>query len=306
MSNTSNRKTFLLCVGAHKAGTTWLHRYLEQHSNVYMGFMKEYHVFDALTLPEGETFFNRYIEFAEERLKRIKRKLTEKPARLRSLRKNIFKMADFLADYNNYLDYFANILHTKDGIILTGDITPAYCSLSSDVLKAIRDGFFDRGVDVKALFLLRDPVERCISASQYNMGRELESQEVSKLPPMDIDKIVRKDYKKFGFEERARYDVTIGRLEEVFDEQHIHYQFYEKLFEPESIEGICDYLGIERREGDSEQRVNESKMKFVVSDTLRAELFAHYAPVYNFIYDKFSKEFVDTIWTNYNNKLAVD
>lgn len=302
MVDQSSSKTFLLCVGAHKAGTTWLHRYLEKHESVYLGFMKEYHVFDALTLPEGEMYFNRYIGFAEEKLKRIKRKPNGEIPKLRSLRKNIFKMVDFLADYNNYFDYFAGILRTRDGINVTGDITPAYCSLTPDVLKLIKEEFLKRKITVKVLFLMRDPVERCISASQYNMGREMENEGVTSSPAVDIDKIVRRDYKKFGFEERARYDVTIQNLESVFDENDIHYQFYEKLFEPESINCLCDFLGIERREGDSEERVNESKMKFVVSDALRAELFAHYAPVYGFVYQKFSKDFVDTIWTNSNDR----
>ena len=45
--------TFLLGLGAQKAGTAWMHRYLESSPQCDPGFRKEYHVWDALDLPSG-------------------------------------------------------------------------------------------------------------------------------------------------------------------------------------------------------------------------------------------------------------
>ena len=42
-----SEKVFILGVGCQKGGTTWLHKQLDKHPNVNMGFTKEYHVFDA-------------------------------------------------------------------------------------------------------------------------------------------------------------------------------------------------------------------------------------------------------------------
>ena len=42
---------FLLGIGAQKAGTTWLHAQLNRRRDADFGFLKEYHVHDALTLP---------------------------------------------------------------------------------------------------------------------------------------------------------------------------------------------------------------------------------------------------------------
>ena len=45
--------TFLLGLGAQKAGTAWMHRYLESSPQCDPGFRKEYHVWDAVDLPSG-------------------------------------------------------------------------------------------------------------------------------------------------------------------------------------------------------------------------------------------------------------
>ena len=47
---------FLLGVGAQKAGTSWLHQQLQQRSDADFGFLKEYHIHDALTIPKLERF----------------------------------------------------------------------------------------------------------------------------------------------------------------------------------------------------------------------------------------------------------
>ena len=47
-----NNRTFLLGVGAQKAGTSWLYQYLIQKNNTNLGFTKEYHIWDAVNIPE--------------------------------------------------------------------------------------------------------------------------------------------------------------------------------------------------------------------------------------------------------------
>ena len=42
------KKTFILGVGAQKAGTTWLHRQFKKNATFNLGHRKEYHVFDAI------------------------------------------------------------------------------------------------------------------------------------------------------------------------------------------------------------------------------------------------------------------
>lgn len=51
------KKNFILCVGCHKGGTSWLSKQLRKSRETDMGFTIEYHVFDALYLPYCSGFF---------------------------------------------------------------------------------------------------------------------------------------------------------------------------------------------------------------------------------------------------------
>ena len=41
-------KTFLLGIGAQKAGTSWLYEYLARRDEIFMSPIKEMHVFDII------------------------------------------------------------------------------------------------------------------------------------------------------------------------------------------------------------------------------------------------------------------
>ena len=50
-ATTDEPGVFLLGLGAQKAGTSWLHAQLNQRRDADFGFLKEYHIHDAFTLP---------------------------------------------------------------------------------------------------------------------------------------------------------------------------------------------------------------------------------------------------------------
>ena len=50
---TERNGTFVLGLGAQKAGSSWLHAQLNHRRDAEFGFLKEYHIHDALTLPEA-------------------------------------------------------------------------------------------------------------------------------------------------------------------------------------------------------------------------------------------------------------
>ena len=56
--------TFVLGAGAQKAGTTWLHAYLSHFDDVDFGPIKEYHVWDGLSVPEFIEFDARSVASA--------------------------------------------------------------------------------------------------------------------------------------------------------------------------------------------------------------------------------------------------
>ena len=149
-ATTEGPGVFLLGVGAQKAGTTWLHAQLDRRRDADFGFLKEYHVHDALTLPAAG-FSNR------------RRPSWLKPRTWRRQR--------FLDRPERYYAYFAARLRRR-GIRLTGDITPSYSGLSVDTLRTIRRGFDRYAIPVRPVFLMRirsngsSPVRACNAANR--------------------------------------------------------------------------------------------------------------------------------------------
>ena len=118
-ATTEEPGVFLLGVGAQKAGTSWLHAQLNRRSDSDFGFLKEYHVHDALTLPAAG--------FSHRRRRSL-------------LKPRTWRRQRFLDRPERYYAYFARRLKRRH-IRLTGDITPSYSGLSASTLSRIRQGF---------------------------------------------------------------------------------------------------------------------------------------------------------------------
>ena len=150
-----------LCVGAQKAGTSWLYRQLEPHPDFWMPPVKELHYLDNLN-----------------RTKRHQRP-----------RANDDRDACFVEAINDMsmqshidLDRYGRLFSHK-GPLLSGDISPAYSTLSEEIIQKVVDHF----PNLKVVFLARDPVER--AWSQLSMGVRLGV--ITKFDAADPDEVVR-------------------------------------------------------------------------------------------------------------------
>jgi hypothetical protein len=134
-----------LCVGAQKAGTSWLYRQLEQHPDFWMPPMKELHYLDNL---------NRTRRFH--------------PPRSRDGCDASFveSMENLSARFYLDLESYGQLFQHK-GHLLSGDISPAYSTLNDEIIERVLDHF----PNLKVVFLARDPVER--AWSQLSMGVRL-------------------------------------------------------------------------------------------------------------------------------------
>ena len=84
---------------------------------------------------------------------------------------------------------------------MTGDLSPSYSGLSAKRIAYIVNAFAKRGIETKAVFILRDPVERCISAA---------AMEKRKYPTEGtLDELLQRKHKTSNFEFRTRYMKTI-------------------------------------------------------------------------------------------------
>ena len=91
-------RTFLLGVGAMKAGTTWLHDHLAASPQCEPGRRKEYHVFDSLDLAGSRTCCSRVVDRAQASLDEVGAGRPTDPTFLHQ--------AAMIADEELYFDYF--------------------------------------------------------------------------------------------------------------------------------------------------------------------------------------------------------
>ena len=242
MTNKSNEKTFLLGVGAQKAGTSWLHEQLHQRRDADFGFCKEYHILDALTLDDFQSF---------------------RPKHPSPLKWRTWRRKRFLNKPDRYFNYFSSLLK-RDSIRLSGDITPSYGCLSASTLQWVRDEFAQRGVSTRIVFLMRDPVERILSQQRMQLRKRGDlnpAQEVNHLRKAAIKL-------KHSPSRRSNYLQTLETLEAVFQPKEVFIDLYERLFTTPVYERLCAHLQIPYRVPDWGNRVNQSQSTTTIPDDI--------------------------------------
>lgn len=264
-STLSKPKTFVLGVGAQKAGTTWLHEYLNSYACSDFGMHKEYHIWDAV-------FSELCTEF------KVTPEMLVEPAgtELMASNPNVLRyaMQNFPGVYSGY---FAHLVSGDKW--LTGDITPAYACLKPDALLQIKEGIESAGLAVKVIFLMRDPFERCWSAIRmYKRTAALAGSDEDCLEQL---------YRSDRFRFRTNYHETIKALESVFPPDAIFYGFYENLFTKATVDRLSEFLGIPANYAVIDQRFNASPKSEPCRSDLRQELMHYYADVYAFCQKRF-------------------
>jgi len=154
-----------LCIGLQKAATGWLYDQLQFHPGFWMPPVKELHYLDR-------SFPNKRIQKAignalsdlaatsAARLARDWRPLDERD-------RDFFELARAHIGKPLDLNRYAALFRSK-GILIAGDITPAYCGLDEREIDAVVARF----PLVKAVILLRDPVHKDDLANRNELPRQ--------------------------------------------------------------------------------------------------------------------------------------
>ena len=249
----ASEATFLLGVGAQKAGTSWLHDQLHRRSDADFGFLKEYHVFDALELERFANF---------------------RPKRPTPLKWRTWRRARFIARPERYFDYFASRLKPTQ-IRLTGDITPSYAGLSAESYQRIQKAFAQRGVQTRAVFIMRDPVERFLSQQRMQLRKR-----GLLTPAYEIEHLNKASLKLLKRESpRNDYPATLDALRGGLAESEIFIGLYESLFTTATHQELCRHLGIPEQIPDLRQRVNASQATTSVPLEVLQRLGRHFSPL---------------------------
>jgi hypothetical protein len=278
------RGTFLLGVGAQKAGTTWLYSYLRRSRQFVHGYRKEYHVFDSLDVPSETWMRDRILRLADTELQKARRGEEADAEQLHR--------ASMYADPTYYYEFFAGMLSRGPHRRLTGDVTPDYALLPEERFRTIKDEFAARRVRTAVVFLMRDPVERIYSQIRMQQGRQ------PRRFPKSAEEMVAEIHDTPVYQRRSRYEETIRRVDAVFAADDVHYGFYEDLFTESSVRAVCDVLRIPFHDPDFDVRRNPSQAKS--EDGLPPDVVEmvakNLAPTYRAVQERFPERDLTALW----------
>lgn len=277
-------RQLVLGLGAMKCGTTWLSDYLASHPDFFHSPIKEMRVFSdiyrdnpAYTAYVYENWDHyrlyRYdqivLGFEDPELRHTKgieqRKRFDKRQAQRLDRLKALAKLGKISTKEEYLAFFAERIGSQ---VHFGEISPSYSHLppeAYDFMSKITN-------DVRFLFLMRDPTDRAASHLRHLRRRVEKEASISELLELvnPISPVfVSSDY---------RY--TISTLRSLGFESKTKFIIYESLFSQETLDELCDWLGLRRHLAVVNKRLNPGIGASLTEDQL-AELRDRLSPIYD-------------------------
>ncbi|MBM4146913.1 MAG: sulfotransferase [Nitrospira sp.] len=266
-----------LCVGAQKAGTTWLHSQLSSHSQITFTNVKEIHYFN--TIHNGSILLTqRKVEHIERLIKNNKFALMQYFTNLSRGLPVDEKLRKLLSPVDD--KWYCDLFKDKKGIY-AADFSPEYALIGEEGFRHVRRLSQNR----KIVFIMRDPISRAASAIRYFY--KTKGTDISVVPIDEMTKLAETP----TIIQMSSYGDTITHLDKVFDGKDVKYLFYEDMMsnKQEHIEKITTFLeinNIKLSESSLEKRVNETEsfeLPLRISEIL-AERLTH-------VYDEVSNRF---------------
>lgn len=240
-----------ICIGAQRAGTTWLHNELNKREDVWLPPVKEVHYFDRkypLKVDGGKLPTRGKLGLIKRRLERIKGKKIFDLIKIVAKEDYRWSLKYYFGDRNDswYLSLF-NKHQTK----LKGDITPAYALLDKSAVGSI----YSLLPEVKIIFIIRDPVERAWSQAIKELTKFKKST-VESLPDEELEA----HFKSKNSMVRGDYLRTIRIWSDIYGEDNIKIVYFDdiKRFPQDTISDIEDFLLLPEGNSKNQGEVNKN------------------------------------------------
>jgi hypothetical protein len=222
-------------IGAQKAGTTWLHRNLQAHPQIWMP-RKEVHYFDR-KIKDRSNARTRFLGKRQadiqwrQQVKRTSMQLMRKP----SLRALLWDFNYYMRPYNDR--WYASVFEPKKGKV-AGEITPAYSVLDRDRVAHVH-GLMP---DAKIIFFMRNPIERAWSQTVMSFDKKEKGSAKSVSEEQLFQKIARDSTWKL-----SNYLRTFENWGSFYPEEQIFVGFLEDVhfFPEELLRSVYSFLDVD-------------------------------------------------------------
>lgn len=267
-----------LCIGAQKAGTSWLNSVLSEHPQVFMPPVNELHFFDRVQ--RDVPIRSRQVQLARKAILREEKQDTPD------------------TDYINYLNHLLSFTHVSlewyqaayswpvADDVRRGDITPSYLELPRRKIAYARELLGP----VKLILIVRRPADRLLSQLRMWAARDDRTD-----APQDEEEWMDLFHEMTDASERGGYARGIRLWSTLFgSEQLLVLPFGHIRSDPAGmIARIEDHLGIARHENyDCLTQQIHVTQKFAIPDSVIAAARSLTADENDYIKDKFGEEFL--------------
>ncbi len=276
--------TLAICIGTQKAGTTWLSDYMRSRPDVHTPPVKEVHYFDARFRPDWCAKYEvamlgdfkasvGALTLASAADPGVQHKLASMLLR--------FRMVSEPRDYIRFMQWGAG------GKTVFFEATPDYMMIDEEGFRAMAR----LHPDVRLILIMRNPAERFWSALRFNRTHN---------PEFDIEHMFDRLIGREDFRLLADYDRTIRAASAALGPNRLHVEFYARLFTPEAVRRLCQFLGLPYREADFAARSNES-----VALEFPAHLRKRAVEAYRDVYRAIEERFIGDIPESWRRDLAL-
>lgn len=275
--------TLLYCVGATKAGTSWLYRTLHDHPECAVRAVKELHYWDTFEQEAREkqlaAFENQMRNYARQK---AEAEAAERGWQVRNMERRLADLGALIkvvgGDRTGDLAYATYLVDGMGEGRLVADMTPNYAVLDDTRLTQM----VELSPSAKVVYLIRDPLARMWSHIRMQAQRFRQEHEVFEEKANNILWRILNRGQETHILERGDYAGTITRLRRVVPEGRLLVAFCETLFTPAGLEAMCRFLGISYAPADGEMRVHEGP-KAVMRDDLRNPAIALLKDQYDWV-----------------------
>ncbi|HHB80810.1 MAG TPA: sulfotransferase [Aliiroseovarius sp.] len=259
-------------IGATKAGTSWLHRYLSSHPECHFRAIKELHYFDAV-----ERGFPNWISkmIAGDRDRAANRGRTDAVADHDAWLSVLNAKREDDAAYLSYLN------EGQGNARVVGDVTPAYALLPGHRLKQMAA----LAPRTKFIFLMRDPLDRLWSNIRMMAGFDGRGgQQLENKAARLVEQVLKNPKSEAGI--RSDYVGMLRRIRNAVPGADLLVEFYERLFTPAAVQRICEFLGLSAHPADFDTRVHAGR-SLAMAPAQRAAALQMLAPQYAHVATEF-------------------
>ncbi|MEM0936645.1 MAG: sulfotransferase [Pseudomonadota bacterium] len=239
-------KALFFCIGAQKAGTSWLANYFAGHPECRFSVDKEMHYFDV-TRGGLTGMIRRQADVLRHRVNRLHHNpQRDYGGKLNKIEDSVALLQMYRPRLHGDTQYMKLMLKRAGDARILCDFTPEYGHLDADGMRELAC-FADHRPYF--LFVMRDPVERLWSQIRMEMDHRGLAREKWPKAARELAESMLAD----GPLAKGRYNDyrhTLETLDASVAADRRRVLFMEELFDQETLDGLCDFLGVGRHEAD--------------------------------------------------------